>query len=315
MNGLYSIIIPVYNTEKYIEQCIRSVIDQTYNKWELIIIDDGSTDQSLSIIKEFERMDSRIRVYSQRNLGVSNARNFGIRKAKGEFIMFLDSDDYYEATLLSEVAKLKSDFICFGYQKCFKNRVEKIYEEKLNLTSLNQTIINVNTNDNISGFLWNKVFISEIIKKNNLFFDTNIHYCEDLLFVNEYINYCSSFAYLHTTLYNYRMRKSSISFNCMNKKNVTIFRVYSYLIDKYSKNRNIVFYLKYKYLFNFFKLKRLVECSVANCAEKMLDEEKEIFININLKKKELILYRIVKFNNSLYIILKKIKDLILRLYE
>lgn len=89
-----SVIIPVYNAEKYIERCINSVVAQTYNNWEMIVINDGSTDNTENIIREKAKADNRIQIYSQNNQGAGIARNNGISKATGEYIVFLDADDY-----------------------------------------------------------------------------------------------------------------------------------------------------------------------------------------------------------------------------
>lgn len=124
----YSIIIPVYNTEKYIEKCIESVLNQTYKNFEIIIINDGSTDKSEEILKTYEK-NNKITIITQTNHGLSYSRNIGIKKSTGDYVLFLDSDDYYELNLLeklNEVAR-KEDMIKFGY-KTLKNN--NITEEK-----------------------------------------------------------------------------------------------------------------------------------------------------------------------------------------
>ena len=90
-----TIVIPVYNTEKYLDQCIESVRGQRYQEWEIIAIDDGSTDASLEILKKYRELDSRITIHEQSNQGAGPARNYGIKNARGDYIAFLDSDDYW----------------------------------------------------------------------------------------------------------------------------------------------------------------------------------------------------------------------------
>lgn len=102
-NGLVSVITPVYNAEQYIEKCIQSILDQTYPHWELILVDDGSTDQSGTICDRFAREDSRIHVIHKPNGGVSSARNTGLDNARGDYITWLDSDDYLEPTMMEKV--------------------------------------------------------------------------------------------------------------------------------------------------------------------------------------------------------------------
>ena len=110
LKSLISIVIPVYNVEKYLEKCLQSVQNQTYNHFEVILVNDGSTDSSLSICEKFVNQDKRFSVFSKENGGMSSARNFGIKKAKGSFITFVDSDDYIVKDYLSHlVAGIKSE--------------------------------------------------------------------------------------------------------------------------------------------------------------------------------------------------------------
>ena len=96
MNKIISVIIPVYNVENYIEKCLNSIVNQTYNNLEIIIIDDGSTDNSIAIAEKIAENDKRIRIISQVNQGVSSARNLGLDNASGEYILFIDSDDWLD---------------------------------------------------------------------------------------------------------------------------------------------------------------------------------------------------------------------------
>ena len=103
MNDLITILVPFYNVEKYITQCIESIINQTYKNLEIILIDDGSTDNSLKICKEFQKNDSRINVIKKKHEGVSSSRNIGIKIAHGEYIMFIDSDDFVSKNFVKEL--------------------------------------------------------------------------------------------------------------------------------------------------------------------------------------------------------------------
>lgn len=116
MNGLVSIVMPCYNAEKYITETVSSVVNQTYNDWELIIVNDGSTDNSLNMIKEFAASDNRISFIDKKNTGVSDTRNCGIELCKGEYIAFLDADDTWELTNLEDkIALLSRKEVDFGY--------------------------------------------------------------------------------------------------------------------------------------------------------------------------------------------------------
>lgn len=133
MEKKVSIIIPVYNTQKYLKRCINSIIDQTYSNLEIFLINDGSTDNSLEICKEYEKIDERIFIISGENHGVSYARNIGIRKATGEYLYFADSDDYLETDAIEKMIqgfeKADCELIIAGYNEV--ENEEKIVKKKL----------------------------------------------------------------------------------------------------------------------------------------------------------------------------------------
>ena len=120
-DSLVSIIVPVYNSEKYVERCILSILNQTYSIIELILINDGSTDSSLNILDEYSRKDNRIILVNKENEGVSASRNLGIEIATGKYLMFIDNDDFvepsYVETYVSEIEKYSADLIIGGYQR------------------------------------------------------------------------------------------------------------------------------------------------------------------------------------------------------
>lgn len=311
----FSIIIPLFNTERYIGECIKSVINQNYASWELIIINDGSSDKSLEIANKFASEDKRIKVYSQRNNGVSSARNYGLKKAIGEYVMFLDSDDWYEENLLKSISVLKDDFICYGFNKRFKNRVVEKCDSSIELLDKNTVLNYIHSSSFIEGYLTTKVFKNSIIKQHDLKLDTTIHYCEDLLFVDEYINYCDSYRYLPHAFYNYRMRKSSVTFSSFGAKTCSILMAYRRLIDRYSDNKPICDCIKYKYLLNYYKMKKFVEDSEHTYARDVLSCENDIMKSVKLSNYEKLIYTIIKRANSLYLILKNLKDFNLMLYK
>lgn len=128
---LVSVIVPVYNMEKYLEKCLKSIIDQTYKKIEIIIVNDGSTDSSIEICNKFKENDNRIKIITKKNAGLGMARNTGLENANGEYVYFIDSDDYIEETLIEDNIKLmkeyKLDISTFGAILFEKN--EKIIKE------------------------------------------------------------------------------------------------------------------------------------------------------------------------------------------
>ena len=122
---LISIIVPVYNVEKYLEQCLESLLNQTYKNIEIIVVNDGSTDQSLDILNKYSFKDNRIKLYSQKNQGISAARNTALEHINGKYIMFVDSDDWIEIntceTALHELKKNDSDIVMWAYKRDYLN--------------------------------------------------------------------------------------------------------------------------------------------------------------------------------------------------
>ena len=133
MNPKISVIVPVYNTEKYLDECISSIINQTFEDFEVICIDDGSTDNSLEILNEFAKNDSRVRVFHQENQGPSSSRNVGLDLAEGDYVIFMDSDDYFELTAFEEcysiAEELSLDFLIFKLLNFDNETGEKVYRK------------------------------------------------------------------------------------------------------------------------------------------------------------------------------------------
>ena len=105
-NPLFSVIVPVYNSEKYLNKCIDSILKQSFDNYELLLINDGSTDKSLEICKKYERLDSRVKVYNKKNSGTASTRNFGLFKAKGDYVVYVDSDDSIETCHLKKNSQI-----------------------------------------------------------------------------------------------------------------------------------------------------------------------------------------------------------------
>lgn len=180
-----SFIIPAYNAEKYIGQCVASILNQTCGNYEVIIINDGSNDRTLSMLREFEKKDHRICVIDQKNEGVSGARNNGIDAATGDYIVFVDADDYlapdYLEYMLSLAEKTGAD-VCIS-QNCFTRKNEP--------QAASDEIITLGPGDAVALLLsprvivgcWNKIYRTEFVKSHNLRFSTSLFYGEGLLFI------------------------------------------------------------------------------------------------------------------------------------
>lgn len=202
-----SIIVPVYNAEKCLTQCIDSVLSQDFTDFELLLIDDGSKDNSGFICDEYSQKDKRIRVFHKENGGVSSARNLGINNAQGEYLTFIDSDDYVDSDFISILMSSAADLVVTGCKILGKNKCIK-------LEYAYQNVILSNTKD-IANCLsqtlnqlpfwapWCKLFKLEIIKRHAIYFDLRIRQSEDSIFLHTYLLYCNTIIVRHGTAYNY----------------------------------------------------------------------------------------------------------------
>jgi glycosyltransferase involved in cell wall biosynthesis len=216
MKGSFvDVIVPVYNTEKYLPKCIESILAQTYKNIELILVDDGSLDDSGRICDEYAAQDSRIQVIHKENGGVSKARNSGIDKAKGEWLLFVDSDDWveekYVETFLKQAKKdvfLMQGLVQVGTEGEYVNNIwfkqEIIDTNKMRYAFEELKIFHY-------GYAVAKFYNRDIIIKYNIRFNENISYAEDLLFMLSYILHVEEIILLSGSNYNYRTSSSSLS--------------------------------------------------------------------------------------------------------
>jgi len=213
MSPQVSIIVPVYNTGQYVGECIESIINQSFHDWELLLIDDGSTDSSAHICEDFACRDNRIRYYQKPNGGVSSARNFGIDRAMGNYIMFVDSDDACLDKLLemlyNEISKGFDFSVCmvasFSEQILNCQGIDKLYDLNSIYTAFEEF-----------GLLHPpvaKLYKSKIIKNRAIKFDESLALGEDLCFNLDYLQFVKSATVVKAPLYNYRDTPGSLSKN------------------------------------------------------------------------------------------------------
>lgn len=202
---LVSIIVPVYNSQDTIDRCLTSILEQTYKNLEIIIVDDGSTDNSVQIISKYKKVDARIHLISKENGGVSSARNTGLYVARGIFIQFVDSDDYVSPNmterLVTLINKNNCDLVICGYKYINGNRElhlpEQLYDgadiiKKEFLKLWETTYINIP---------WNKLYRRELCK--NILFPLEVTLGEDLIFNIQYLKNCNKIFVSNELLYNY----------------------------------------------------------------------------------------------------------------
>jgi glycosyltransferase involved in cell wall biosynthesis len=213
---MISIIVPVYNAAKYIDRCVESIINQSYKNWELILIDDGSIDSSFLICKKYSELYANIHTFSQTNAGPSVARNNGLRYANGDYVAFIDSDDWIESDFLEQY----SQALCEDdYDLLFQSFVNDDDNGNLSFNpSISSDTYSEQKSDIITklyechnfGWVWNKLFKISILRDNSLFFDDNVWRCEDELFTIEFLNYASSIKSINSHKYHYVSRDSSL---------------------------------------------------------------------------------------------------------
>lgn len=214
---MISIIIPVYNAKKSINNCLNSILAQTYDNIEIIIVDDESDDGSAEVCDRYAEQYKNISTYHIKNKGVSNARNFGLSKASGDYIMFCDSDDVVEKTWCESLYKAISNYpeswVMCGASYVDSNTQDVIktivYDENTELSSIEKQDYYKVFALGVSGYIWNHIYDLSVIKKNNIQFDENTDYAEDALFNNEYLKYCESICFINKPLYNYYVSSSS----------------------------------------------------------------------------------------------------------
>lgn len=217
---LVSIIVPAYNVEKYIAECLESLLKQTYANIEVIVVDDGSHDCTWDIISGFMKDDSRVHGYHQENKGVSAARNFGLEKASGYYIQFVDGDDYVASDavekLVTAMEVYKADWVNCQYHRMdeggaaleeyrFTKGFMDLSDKEGKLKFLRDVLI-----EYLAGYeIWDKLYVSDLIKNDNLRFDEKCHMGEDLEFNICYSLLAGSILCVEDRLYYYRIRGGS----------------------------------------------------------------------------------------------------------
>lgn len=288
MNPYISVIIPVYNAELYIENCIESVLNQTFKNFEVIIIDDGSKDKTYKICNELSKKDSRIKVFQKRNEGVSAARNYGISRCKGEYIIFIDSDDWIEDNEFEVIyqynQKYNTDIILFNsINDYFKNN--KLVKSSIRGT--NKLIsIDINNMKDYFTYLfksteiaacWNKCFKSNIIKNNKIMFNENMVMYEDFEFVLRYFNFSNNILVIPDILYHYNIKSEVFSLSKRDKLNIAedmhyLFKSLNKFLQRINLGKSEMIEM-YEYISGLYNL----------CFSKMLEKK----YNMNQRKETL----------------------------
>lgn len=192
---MVSIIVPMYNSEKYIHRCLKSIQEQTYEQWECLCIDDGSEDNTKEKVQKFVNNDKRFFYIYQDNAGPSIARNRGIEESKGKYIAFVDSDDFvsidYLERLVLGIEKSKSDICCCGYE--YRGKENYFFNDYYPIPRADKKVFLRHLFKNTGGCVWGTIYKTSIIKDNHLLFDRKYRLSEDQLFKLRYLLICERF--------------------------------------------------------------------------------------------------------------------------
>lgn len=245
-NPKISIIIPVYNTAPFLKHCLDSIYNQSFKDFEVLLINDGSTDESGKICDDYCAKDARFKVFHKENGGVSSARNIGLKEMKGEWVFFSDSDDWLESdalqTLLDLASKEDSDLIIAGYRKLdeqggIKESIGQISQKNMSFEEALQEVY-IATEYSYQGYLWNKLFRASIIRQNKMMYDTGIYFNEDRLFIIQFLCYSKKcVAYSTKVVYNYIARSTSAMSSLQTGYNLK----YTTDLDAFVKMKHFIF--------------------------------------------------------------------------
>lgn len=257
MSPIISVIIPVYNVEMHLKKCLDSVLGQTLNDIEVIAINDGSTDNSLNILQQYSSKDARLKVINQPNQGVSAARNRGMKYAKGEYLGFIDSDDYIELKMYEELYKYAKKYGCDIV-------VTNVLDEDMNDSKVSLNFVEGFTainHDQMDDFLkdhffqfghavWNKIFKRRLIEDNHiLFHDYREVSSEDMLFNLSVVSCASNMYYLNQPFYHYVLHQNSLTKSQQAMSNMTErCKQTITLVDHYYKDKLIEIPMFIEYL-------------------------------------------------------------------
>lgn len=293
-NELISVIVPIYNMEKYLNKCVDSILNQTYSNIEILLIDDGSTDLSANICDEYMKIDSRIKVFHKKNGGLSDAKNFGIKKATGKYVAFVDSDDWIENNMYENMYyKLKDTksniVICGRYIEYENGKKKEWYNKNEIIMNKEQSLIYLNSFYNFDMASWDKLYEKSLF--DNIVFPHGKK-CEDAYTTYLLFNKSEKVTYIPKCFYHYFQRNGSIS------RNKTINMDYIYAAEE-----QLEFFKK-----EYPHLIYIAETNLAFCIKSIfqvsIERKLQLTDEFNIRKREAKKYYKSILNNK-YITMKK----------
>lgn len=242
-DALISVIIPLYNSERFIGKCIQSLLNQTYNNCEIIVVDDASTDNSLKVVEGLAKQDARVKVFfGKKYSGVSAVRNFGLANASGEYVCFVDSDDYvskyYLESLITSLKDTGADVSCVGVARVNESQ-KKNLDKAFNPNDYKVCTFNkveamelLFTGRKIRMNIWNKIFKKEFFTgENKIKYNENIYHGEDVAFLYDVFSRVEKVSFVPMKYYAYTSRKGSLVHSKMNDKKLTYLTAVQYATE------------------------------------------------------------------------------------
>lgn len=303
-----SVIVIGYNIEKYVEKCLKSLQVQTYKNLEIIFIDDGSEDNTYTIVKEISKTMNNLKAFTKKNGGPGAARNYGLKECTGEYITFVDGDDFLERDAyqkaMEKIILEKTDLCIFGYKKIYDNKIKNISINKAfyKLPDIKRDILS--KSDDTSIFLWNKIFKKDIIVKNKIFL-LEQKYFEDNSFIYRYLFFTNRISILEREyLYNYIQRLGSLTksldLDIINQKEITIKK----MIEFYKKENQLANYLKelkdLEIRYELYIYRKFLKFNEKETCKNLKEKLKKLKLNYILKRSR------IPLKHKVYLLLIKL---------
>ena len=236
---MISVIVPVYNAEKFLNRCIDSILEQTYTNFELILVDDGSTDHSLDILKKYVEQDERVSLICQQNKGVSGARNTGLQAAKGEYFLYIDADDWVEKDMIEKLIFIgqreNADIVmCDSDHADEKTNVIEELEIETEVWDQDKQQYEFMKHQRLTGMLWNKLIHRRLAK--GVRFNEKTSYGEDAEFLWEILKKSQKMIVINAILYHHVQEQTSISHLSFSEKKYSAIPMWEHIIKDVSQN-------------------------------------------------------------------------------
>ena len=321
---LVSIIVPVYNVEQYLRECIQSLVNQTYSNIEIILVDDGSKDASGKICDELKKEDWRIKVIHKENAGLGYARNSGLDIAQGEYVTFIDSDDVADDNLVESLMQgihaNKADTCIGGFKRITEDgkiAYEEKYEKKTYVgLEVFQGLFarmlgsDVDKHDAVRMSVWNVLYSMKIIKDNDIRFPSErVLISEDIIWDSQYYKYSSAAAIIESTAYKYRITPGSLTQKYKPNKFKMICKLYDVLCEKVGSDPNMKTRLQRQFFVNLRDCIHQEKQNISKCKRKVYIHRVNEILNDDKVRQVVNEYPIskIQFKPRMFILLVKYK--------